>query len=92
MKNTDDWPLEQGLSQIVIPMPDLAIQPGQAVEVRVADGSWVGDLRAASKILLGEQGPEVWICREDEWQAAQREQRKPNGARWPSDQIRPVGV
>jgi hypothetical protein len=37
----------------------------------------------------------VWVCREEEWHAAQREGREPDGVPWPVEDVRlrqPVGA
>lgn len=30
----------------------------------------------------------VWVCREEEWHAAQREGRQPDGVPWPVEDVR----
>jgi len=30
----------------------------------------------------------VWVCREEEWHAAQREGREPDGVPWPAEDVR----
>jgi len=31
----------------------------------------------------------VWVCREEEWHAAQREGRQPDGVPWPAEDVHP---
>jgi hypothetical protein len=40
---------------------------------------------------MGEDFAVVWVCREEEWTAAQREGREPVGIPWPADAVSPDG-
>jgi hypothetical protein len=31
----------------------------------------------------------IWVCREEEWHAAQREGRYPDGVPWPAEDVKP---
>lgn len=67
---------------------------GEKIEVRVADGSWRGGFRAMNGPDAHEDFPDervVWITSEEEWQTAEREDRRPAGQPWPAAQMRAVG-
>lgn len=68
-------------------VPDQSIFPQIAVIVRDSQG------REHRKIALtgvtdGRDIPVVWACREDEWDAALREQREAVGVPWPAKDVR----
>ena len=66
---------------------------GESVELRAEDGSWRSGYRAISELTTDWEYPGedvLWISKEDEWNAAQSEQRNPAGAPWPLAQMRPV--
>lgn len=65
------------------------IQPGTRIQARDAFGQW-NERRAISEVLPGEDFPLVWVCREDEWEAAHREQREPGGVPFPLEDVRVV--
>lgn len=46
--------------------------------------------RALTGPIPGYDFEVVWTCREDEWDAAQREDREPDGMPWPSEDVRPA--
>lgn len=46
---------------------------------------------ALSGVLMGDDFPVVWACREEEWQAALSEDRPPEGVPWPADDVQPIG-
>ena len=63
---------------------------GERIEVRVGDGSWRGGYRAVSGPTTDGEHPGeavVWISSEDEWAAAEAEDRAPAGVPWPLEQI-----
>jgi hypothetical protein len=43
--------------------------------------------RALGGVIDGVDFPVVWVCREEEWQAAHREGREPDGVPWPADDV-----
>lgn len=62
----------------------------EPVEVRVEDGSWRKGYRAISKPTTDEEYPGeevIWITPENEWRAAKKEGREPDGAPWPVSQM-----
>jgi hypothetical protein len=44
--------------------------------------------RALSGIVHGKSFPVVWVCREEEWDAAEREGREPDGVPWPAEDVK----
>jgi hypothetical protein len=61
-------------------------QSGDHVEVIDAEGERLSR-RALSGIVDGEDFPVVWVCREEEWTAAKREGREPEGVPWPAEDV-----
>lgn len=45
--------------------------------------------RALGGIMQGDDFAVVWVCREEEWEAAQREGRAPKGVPWPAEDVQP---
>ena len=45
--------------------------------------------RALGGTTQGIDFPVVWVCREEEWEAAQREHRDPEGVPWPAEDVQP---
>ena len=43
--------------------------------------------RALGGIIQGVDFPVVWVCREEEWEAAQQEGREPEGVPWPAEDV-----
>jgi len=43
--------------------------------------------RALGGVIQGVDFPVVWVCREEEWEAAQREGRQPEGVPWPAEDV-----
>lgn len=76
-----------GPSLALFTEPEPQFRPGDAVQVRVQDGSWHGGLRALSGVEQDKDSKVVWVCWEDEWHAARREGREPIGAPWPYEQV-----
>lgn len=46
--------------------------------------------RAVTTVVSGASFRVVWICSDEEWDAAQREGRKPKASPWPATAIRPA--
>lgn len=44
--------------------------------------------RAISGVMMGDDFPVVWACQEGEWEAAAVEDRPPEGAPWPAEDVR----
>ena len=65
-----------------------SIQPGMVVAVETALGQQLSR-RAISGIVPGHEFPVVWVCREEEWEAAQRESREPEGVPFPAEDVVP---
>lgn len=56
--------------------------------VTATDAKGVGlPKRALGKIVQGVDFPVIWVCREEEWQAAQLEGRDPEGVPWPAEDV-----
>lgn len=43
--------------------------------------------RALGGVINGADFPVIWVCREEEWQAAHQEGREPEGVPWPADDV-----
>lgn len=43
--------------------------------------------RALGGITQGVDFPVVWVCREEEWEAAQQQGRDPEGVPWPAEDV-----
>lgn len=71
------------------PTLTVMIEPGQSVQVRDALGQ-LHDRIAITEELEGYDFPVVWACRPEEWEAAQREQRQPEGVPWPAVDVQEV--
>jgi hypothetical protein len=62
------------------------IERGSEVVVRDV----VGDLlprRAISEVEMGHDFPVVWVCKDEEWAAAEAEGREPEGVPWPAEDV-----
>jgi hypothetical protein len=44
--------------------------------------------RALGGPIMGQDFMVIWVCREEEWHAAQREGRQPDGVPWPVEDVR----
>ena len=44
--------------------------------------------RALGGPVMGTNFLVIWVCREDEWHAAQREGREPDAVPWPAEDVR----
>lgn len=62
------------------------IEPGATVKVTTSTGE-VLIKRAVSDVVRGDRFPVVWVCREEEWQAARDEGRDPEAIPWPADDV-----
>jgi hypothetical protein len=66
------------------------IRPGMRVRVRGRNDVWLGGCRALSGVIERRRTwPIVYICREEEWQAAKREGREPEDYGWPAADVEP---
>lgn len=59
---------------------------GMAVLARDARGRLL-PRRALTPVQRGGDFLVVWVCREEEWEAAEREDREPEGVPWPADDV-----
>ena len=71
-------------------MPAL-IAAGARVEAKTASGRTL-IRRAVTGTVMGEDFPVIWICREEEWEAASREGRAPEAVPWPAEAVRPAAA
>jgi hypothetical protein len=63
--------------------------PGEIVDLRMEDASWREGFRAISEPSTAETGEAViWICTEDEYREAHREERRAVGMWWPVARMR----
>jgi hypothetical protein len=65
-----------------------SFRAGDQVEVVDAEGERLRR-RTLGGVVDGVDFPVVWVCREEEWLAAQREGRKPDGVPWPAEDVHP---
>src|SRR3954468_12508927 len=57
--------------------PALIPDPGQMVDLQMEDGSWRQGFRALSAPSTAETGEVlIWVCTEDEYREARREERR----------------
>lgn len=63
----------------------MAIRAGDHVIAR----SWAGEFprRAVTGVVDGMHFPVVWVCTDEEWAQARREDREPDGLPWPADDV-----
>jgi len=69
--------------------PAQVADPGEMVDPRVEDGSWrrgFGALCTPSTAGTGEVL--IWVCNEDEYGEARREDCRAAGMRWPAKRMR----
>lgn len=64
----------------------MQITRGQRVLVRDAMGQQLERV-ALTGPKRGEDFPVVWVCRVEEWQAADAEGRDPEGVPWPREDV-----
>ena len=67
----------------------LSISPGDPVTILTALGERL-PRRALTGVTTGSDFLVVWVCREEEWEAARRDSREPEGVPWPADDVIPV--
>jgi hypothetical protein len=65
------------------------IESGAQVIVRDARGQTLSR-RAITGVVPGHDFPIVWVCKEEEWLAAQSEGREPEGVPWPAEDVTAV--
>lgn len=65
-----------------------SIERGDLVVAVDAEGEEL-PRRALSGPVNGANFEVVWVCREEEWHAALREGREPDGVPWPVEDVRP---
>ena len=63
--------------------------PGGIVDLRMEDGSWREGFRALSEPSTDQTGEvAIWVCTEDEYREAHREERRAVGMWWPVARMR----
>jgi hypothetical protein len=65
----------------------MEIRRGIAVEVVNAFGQRQARV-ALTGVIAGRDFPVVWVCRREEWEAAYREHREPEGMPYPAEDVR----
>lgn len=65
----------------------VTVHKGEKVVVVTADNRAV-ERRAVSEVVAGANFPVVWVCLEEEWDKARRENRPPSGLPWPAESVR----
>jgi hypothetical protein len=63
-----------------------SIEVGQRVVAR-SSGDRRLEKRAITGVIMGDDFPVVWVCREEEWEAARNEGREAAGVPWPADAV-----
>lgn len=66
-----------------------AIEPGTRVNVKDADGALLPRI-AGSAIEPGNTFNVVWVCKEEDWEAARAAGRQPEVMAWPADAVQVV--
>lgn len=66
----------------------MAVEAGDPVIVRTASGQ-LAEVRAITGPQHGRDFLVVWVCDEQEWDAAEREGRDPEGVPWPAEAVQP---
>ena len=63
--------------------------PGQMVDLQMEDASWREGFRALSEPSTAETGEVlIWVCTEDEYREALREERRAVGMPWSAKRMR----
>jgi hypothetical protein len=63
--------------------------PGQMVDLQMEDASWRQGFRALSTPSTAETGEVIiWVCTEDEYREALREERRAVGMPWSAQRMR----
>ena len=63
------------------------IRRGDQLVGAAADGQ-ERELYALGEVIAGGDFAVVWVCSRDEWEAAQFEDREPEGIPWPADELK----
>ena len=64
----------------------LDVHRGSEVVVRTVDNRLVRR-RAVTGVVQGDDFPVVWVCREEEYRAAQAQGREPEAIPWPAGDV-----
>ena len=67
----------------------MTLVSGQRVTVRTSGDRFINK-RAVTPVVEGTDFPVVWVCREEEWEAARTEGREPHATPWPASAIQPL--
>lgn len=62
------------------------MEAGAVVVVRDAVGAWL-PRRTTTGVVEGRDFEVVWLCTEEEWQAARAENRDPDARPWPAEDV-----
>lgn len=62
------------------------VKPGDTVLALNARGER-GERIALTSVVMGRDFPVIWVCRPEEWIAAQAEGREPEGVPWPAEDV-----
>ncbi len=65
------------------------IKPGSRVLARSAFDAML-ERRATTGVVAGVDFPVVWVCTEQEWEAAVSEGTEPEADPWPAEDVRPA--
>ena len=65
------------------------VEPGDRVLARSAFDELL-ERRALTPVVDGHNFPVVWVCKEEEWEAALAEGREPQGVPWPAEDVKLV--
>ena len=83
---------EQALEELAMYTQRSAIVgPGAHVTVRDALGQLL-PRRAITGVVPGHDFPVVWVCGEEEWEAAREEGREPEDVPWPAEDVLRPGL
>lgn len=67
------------------------IKPGVKVLARDALGALL-ERRAVTSVELANNHEVVWVCKEEEWLAAEANSREPEAVPWPAEDVHLVGA
>jgi hypothetical protein len=65
----------------------MEITPGAKVLARSASDELL-PCRATSGVVPGHSFPVVWVCTEEDWEAAQSQGIEPDSVPWPAEDVR----